>query len=29
VWGQDDLSATDTFDSLEEARAAVGDSSGD
>jgi hypothetical protein len=29
VWGQDDLSASDTFDSLEEARMAVGDSSGD
>ena len=29
VWGQDDLSASDTFESLEEARLAVGDSSGD
>jgi hypothetical protein len=29
VWGQDDLSASNTFDSLEEARTAVGDSSGD
>lgn len=29
VWGQDDLSASDTFDSLEEARLAVGDSSDD
>jgi hypothetical protein len=27
VWGQDDLSASDTFDSLDEARSAVGDSS--
>lgn len=26
VWGEDDLSATDTFASLEEARKAVGDS---